>query len=138
MQLDPLPEQVRVTIFMEGLRTGIARTEVFRVHPSTFEEAVDIALNAEFNFKAARYGTHGHAQRSFDGAEPMDLSHAEEEERALLAVEQQRKIRRCYMCGSTKHLRPQCPLRKPLQSRPSRNPPSNPKVGTERENGNSQ
>ena len=53
--------------------------EVFRVHPSTFEEAVGIALNAEFNFKAARYGIHGHAQRSFDGAEPMDLSHVKEE-----------------------------------------------------------
>ena len=43
MQLDPLPEEVRVTIFMEGLRTGVARTEGFRAHPSTFEEAVDIA-----------------------------------------------------------------------------------------------
>ena len=40
MQSDPLPEAVHVTIFMEGLRTGIARIEVFRVHPSTFEEAV--------------------------------------------------------------------------------------------------
>uniref|UniRef100_A0AAV1TIT6 Uncharacterized protein n=1 Tax=Peronospora matthiolae TaxID=2874970 RepID=A0AAV1TIT6_9STRA len=137
MQLDPLPEQVRVTIFMEGFRTGIARTEVFRVHPSTFKEAVDTALNAEFNFNAARYGTHGHAQRTFDGANPMDLSHAEEEARDLLAVEQQRNVRKYYMCGSTRHLRPQCPLRKPRQSRPSRNPPPNPKVGTERENGNS-
>ena len=45
MQL-PLPEEVRVTIFMEGLRTRVARTEVFRVHPSTFEETVDIELNA--------------------------------------------------------------------------------------------
>ena len=45
---------VRVTVFMECLRTGVAQTEVFRVHPSTFEAAVDIALNAEFNFKAAR------------------------------------------------------------------------------------
>ena len=138
MQLDPLPEEVRVTIFMEGLRTGVARTEVFRVHPSTFEEAVDIALNAEFNFKAARYGTHGHAHRSFDGAEYMDLSHAEEEDRDLLAVEQQRNIRKCYECGSTKHMRPQCPLRKPRKSRPSRNSSPNPKKGTERENVNSQ
>ena len=56
MPLKPLPEEVRVTIFMEGLRTGVARTEVFCVQPSTFEEAVEIALNAEFNFKAARYG----------------------------------------------------------------------------------
>uniref|UniRef100_A0AAV1UJA2 Retrotransposon gag domain-containing protein n=1 Tax=Peronospora matthiolae TaxID=2874970 RepID=A0AAV1UJA2_9STRA len=53
MQSDPLPEAVHVTICMEGLRTGIARTEVFRVHPSTFEMAVRIALNAEHNFKSA-------------------------------------------------------------------------------------
>ena len=70
MQQDPLPEEVRVTIFMEGLRSGVARMKVFRVHPQTFEEAVDIALNAEFNFKAARYGTHGYNQSSFDRAEP--------------------------------------------------------------------
>uniref|UniRef100_A0AAV1U0R1 Uncharacterized protein n=1 Tax=Peronospora matthiolae TaxID=2874970 RepID=A0AAV1U0R1_9STRA len=127
MQVDPLPEQVRVTISMEGLRTGIARTEVFRVHPSTFERDVDIALNADFNFKAARFGYNGHARRSIDGAEPMDLSHATEEERDFLAVEQQRKIRRCYMCGSTKQLRPQGSLRKPRQSRPSRDPHPDPK-----------
>ena len=54
MQLDPLPEVVCVTTFMEGLRTGVTRTEVFRVHPSTFDKAVNVALDAEFNFKAAR------------------------------------------------------------------------------------
>ena len=59
MQSDPLPETVCVTVFMEGLRTGVARTEVFRVHPSTFEEAVSIAQNAEHNFKSARLGWNG-------------------------------------------------------------------------------
>ena len=34
LQLDPLPEMVLVTIFMEGLRTGVDRTEVFQIHPS--------------------------------------------------------------------------------------------------------
>ena len=60
MQLDPLPEMVLITIFMEGLRTGVARTEVFRVHPTSFDAAVDIALNAEFNLKADRFGTYGY------------------------------------------------------------------------------
>ena len=78
--MNALPEEVRVTIFKKGLRTGVARAEVFPVHTSTFKEAVYIALNAEFNFKAARYGTHGHAQISFDRDEPMDLSHADDEE----------------------------------------------------------
>ena len=35
MQLDPLPEMVLVTIFMEGLLTGVARTEVFWVRPTS-------------------------------------------------------------------------------------------------------
>ena len=39
--------------FMEGIRTGVPN-ENFHVHPSTFKESVDIALNAEFNFKDAR------------------------------------------------------------------------------------
>ena len=60
IQLIPLPEIFQVTIFMEGLCTGVARTEVFRVHPTSFEAAVDIALNAEFNWKAARFGIHGY------------------------------------------------------------------------------
>ena len=37
LQLDLVSEEVRVNIFMEGHRTGVARTEVFRVHPITFE-----------------------------------------------------------------------------------------------------
>ncbi|ETI29890.1 hypothetical protein F443_22989 [Phytophthora nicotianae P1569] len=56
MASSPLPEVVAVTVFMEGLRTGAARTEVFRVHPASFEEAVNVALNAEYNFKSARLG----------------------------------------------------------------------------------
>ena len=90
MQLGPLPEDVRVDLFMEGLRNEVARTKVFHVHPSTFEEAVDIALNAEFNSKADRYGTHWHAQNLLDRAESMDLSHAGDEEAELQTVKQQR------------------------------------------------
>ena len=73
-----------MTIFMEGLRTGVAGTEVFRVHPSTFEEAVKIALNAEHNLKSARLGWNGYNPSSaranststsaVSRLEPMDLS----------------------------------------------------------------
>uniref|UniRef100_H3GPY2 Integrase catalytic domain-containing protein n=1 Tax=Phytophthora ramorum TaxID=164328 RepID=H3GPY2_PHYRM len=103
MAADPLPEAVTVTIFMEGLRTGVARTEVFRVHPTSFEEAVSVALNAEFNFKSARaeWGTSqtnsSGAAGSSGGPEPMDLSHAEDEEAELLAAEQRIGIRRCFV-----------------------------------------
>ena len=43
MHLEPLPEAIQVTIFMDDLRTGVARTEIFRVHPLTFEKTVAIA-----------------------------------------------------------------------------------------------
>ena len=36
----------------------------FRVHPTSFKAAVDVALNDEFNFKAARIGTHGYRPHS--------------------------------------------------------------------------
>uniref|UniRef100_A0AAV1TVD9 Uncharacterized protein n=1 Tax=Peronospora matthiolae TaxID=2874970 RepID=A0AAV1TVD9_9STRA len=87
VQLDPLLEKVRVTIFKEEVRTGVVRTEVFRVHPSTFEEAVDMALNTKFNVGAACFRIHGRVQRSFDGVEHMEFSPAEEEEVELQDVE---------------------------------------------------
>ena len=54
MQSDPLPEIFSVTVFMEGLCTGAARTDAFRFYPSTFEVAVRIVQSAEHNFKSAR------------------------------------------------------------------------------------
>ena len=78
---------------MEGLRTGVARTEVLRVHPTSFNAAVDIALTAEFNFKAARFVTHRYNPKSassfisFNRPEPMDLSLETDEEAKLRAVE---------------------------------------------------
>ena len=51
---------------------------------------MDIALNAEFNFKAARFGTHGYNPNSansfssFNRLEPMNLSLTETDEEAEL------------------------------------------------------
>ena len=100
MQYDPLPETVYVTAFMEGLRTGVSRTEVFRVHPSTFEEAVSIAKNADYNFKSARLGWNGYNPSyaratsanisAYCKPEPMDLSNAEDGGEAELHVAEQR------------------------------------------------
>ncbi|KAG3027367.1 hypothetical protein PC120_g5494 [Phytophthora cactorum] len=88
-----------------GLRTSADRTEVFRVHPSSFEEAVSVALNAEHNFRSARPGWYAGSAGSSSGPGPMDLSYAEDEEAELLPAEQRTSIRRCFTCGSTRHLR---------------------------------
>ncbi|KAG3233591.1 hypothetical protein PI124_g21336 [Phytophthora idaei] len=84
---NPLPEAITLTVFMEGIRTSAARTEVFRVHPSSFEEAVSVALNAEHNFRSARPGWYAGGAGSSNGPEPMDLSYAEDEEAEILAAE---------------------------------------------------
>ncbi|ETO60135.1 hypothetical protein F444_21631 [Phytophthora nicotianae P1976] len=88
MAADLLPNLVSVTVFMEGLRVSAAQTEVFRVHPTSFEEAVDVALNAEHNFRSARPGWSAGSTSSSSGPELMDLSYAEDEEVELLAAEQ--------------------------------------------------
>ncbi|KAG3077171.1 hypothetical protein PI124_g16267 [Phytophthora idaei] len=79
----PLPEAVVLTVFMVGLRTSSARTEVFHVSPSSFEEAVSVALNAEHNFRSARPGWYAGSASSSTGPEPMDLSYAEGEEQSF-------------------------------------------------------
>ncbi|GMF57285.1 unnamed protein product [Phytophthora fragariaefolia] len=88
MAVDPLPKAVTVTVFMEGLRTGVTRTEVFRAHPTSIEEAVNVALNTEFNFMSSRLGWNASYANPSSGPEPMDLSYAEDEEAELLAAEQ--------------------------------------------------
>ncbi|KAE9263411.1 hypothetical protein PR003_g33168, partial [Phytophthora rubi] len=40
----PLSEDVKATVFMDGVRTGPVRTELFRRQPNTFNEAVHIAM----------------------------------------------------------------------------------------------
>ena len=145
LQLDPLPEMDLITIFMESLHTGVAQTEVFQVHPTFFEAAVYIALKAEFNFKAARFGTHGYnpnlasSFNSFNRPEPMNLNLAETDEEAeLRAVEQHRNIRRCFTCGRTKHLRPNSPSSRARMATSDRTPAANQKSVTVRENVDSQ
>ncbi|KAG2818866.1 hypothetical protein PC111_g12138 [Phytophthora cactorum] len=49
----------------------------------------------------------------------MDLSYAEGEEAELLTEEQRASIRRCFTCGSTRHLRASCPVRNQRKAPPS-------------------
>ncbi|KAG3162506.1 hypothetical protein PC128_g20591 [Phytophthora cactorum] len=116
---DPLPEAITLTVFMKGLRTSAARMEVFRVHPTSFEEAVSVAWNAEHNFRSARPGWHAGSTGSSNSPEPMDLSYAEDEEAELLAAEQRTSIRRCFTYGSTRQLRASCPVRNQRKAPPS-------------------
>ena len=81
---DPPSQSTIVTHFMRGLRTGHVRDEVYRHCPSSFDEAVRLALDAEFNFRQQKFdsGKNG-GTRSFkayksqstksDGPTPMEI-----------------------------------------------------------------
>ena len=63
---------------MEGLRIGVARMEVFRIHPSTFKKSVEIELSDGFCFKAAHYTPRCDKSSSGGKAKPMNISHVGE------------------------------------------------------------
>ena len=80
---DPPSESIKVTHFMRGLRQGRVRDEVYRHCPDTFDQAVRIALDAEFNHRQQKFdASRGHSYQHFkayqtprnDGPTPMDIS----------------------------------------------------------------
>ncbi|POM78272.1 LOW QUALITY PROTEIN: Pol protein [Phytophthora palmivora] len=48
---NPLPEHIKVTVFMDGLKVGPSRTQLFRVHANTMEEAIQIALQEAYSHR---------------------------------------------------------------------------------------
>ncbi|KAG3143041.1 hypothetical protein PC128_g24669 [Phytophthora cactorum] len=46
---NPLHEHIKVTVFMDGLRVGPIRTQLFRVQASTFEEAIQVDLQEGYS-----------------------------------------------------------------------------------------
>ncbi|KAJ8523769.1 hypothetical protein ON010_g17349 [Phytophthora cinnamomi] len=101
----PLPEHIKVTVFMDGLRVGPARTQLFRVQGSTEEEAIAIALQEEYSHKQARQSNSipggapngGSGNGTSSGPVPMDLGMAEQHD--IL----------CFGCGKLGHMKRACP-----------------------------
>ncbi|KAE8970906.1 hypothetical protein PR001_g27062, partial [Phytophthora rubi] len=71
----PLSEVVKVTVFMDGVRTGPVRTELFRRQPKTVYEAVHIAMLEDHCVRSAQ-GHTPHVEAS-EGPTPMEISLAE-------------------------------------------------------------
>ncbi|KAE9332558.1 hypothetical protein PF008_g14895 [Phytophthora fragariae] len=71
----PLSEDVKVTVFVDGVRTGPVRTELFRRQPKTFSEAIHIAMLEDHCVRSAQ-GHTLHVEAS-EGPTPMEISLAE-------------------------------------------------------------
>ncbi|KAE9263608.1 hypothetical protein PR003_g33099, partial [Phytophthora rubi] len=86
----PLSENVKVTVFMDGVRTGPVRTELFRRQPKTFNEAVHIAMLEDRCVRSAQ-GHTPHVEAS-EGPTPMEISLAE----SARSQKTQRASGRCF------------------------------------------
>jgi len=76
---DPPSESTAVTHFMRGLKSGPVRDEVYRHSPDTFDEAIRLALDAEFNHRQQKFDagisnknkSNGPSRK--DGPTPMEI-----------------------------------------------------------------
>ncbi|KAE9028544.1 hypothetical protein PR001_g11710 [Phytophthora rubi] len=131
----PLSEDVKVTVFMDGVRTGPVRTEFFRRQPKTFNEAVHIAMLEDHCVRSAQ-GHTPHVEAS-EGPTPMDISLAE----SARSQKTQRASGRCFGCNQPGHFRRNCPTnpwKAPRDKKYAARPALNSLEATESENGDSQ
>ncbi|KAE8885680.1 hypothetical protein PF005_g4949 [Phytophthora fragariae] len=131
----PLPAAATVMVFMDGHRTGMPCTKVFRNRPTSFEKAVAVASNADHNLKSTRV-RRPQALRAVRN--PWTSAMLKMKKPSLVAAEARRGIHRCFTYGSSDRLWPACPLRKQRQTQSSGNTASNGQSGSSRGNGNSQ
>ncbi|GMF23066.1 unnamed protein product [Phytophthora fragariaefolia] len=130
----PLSEDVKVTVFMDGVRTGPVRTELFRRQPKTFNEAVHIAM-LEDHFGRSAQGHTPHVEAN-EGPTPMEISLAE----STRPQRTQRAGGRCLGCNQSGHFRRNSPINPWKTTRDkthSVRPALNSLEATESENGDS-
>ncbi|KAE9340679.1 hypothetical protein PF008_g10986 [Phytophthora fragariae] len=131
----PLFEDVKVTVVMDGVRTGPVRTELFRRQPKTFNEAAHTAMLEDHCVRSAQRHT-PHVEAS-EGPHPMEISLAE----SARSQKTQRASGRCFGCNQPGHFRrnyPTNPWKAPRDKMFAARPALNSLEATESENGDSQ
>jgi hypothetical protein len=106
---NPVDEDTLVSIFLQGMRDGPARTQLFRVYPSKLEDAISIALQEEFSKRQAQRNQNfngNHAKETIRPARDpfaMDISNAQVERKTF----DKTKIK-CFKCNLLGHMARDC------------------------------
>ena len=102
---DPIDETTKVSVFLNGLKDGPVRDQLFRVVPRTLEQCITIALQEDFSLRQSRgYGNkipYQNFVKSGNGPTPMDLS----------VARMQQKDKRdivCFRCQKKGHYSNEC------------------------------
>jgi hypothetical protein len=97
----PLSKDVKVTVFMDRVRTGPVHTELFHRQSNIFNDAVHLALLEDHCVRSAQ----GHAgpSEASEGPTPTDISAAESVRGGP------RASGRCFGCNKLGHFRRNCP-----------------------------
>ncbi|GMF27127.1 unnamed protein product [Phytophthora fragariaefolia] len=130
----PLSEDVKVSVFVDGVRTGPVRSELFRRQPKTFNEAVHIAMLEDHCERSAQ--GHTPTVEASEGPTPLEISLAE----SARPQRTQRAGGRCLV-DQPGHFRRNCPTNPWTTTRDKKQsvrPALNSLEATESENGDSQ
>lgn len=101
---NPVDEDTLVSIFLQGLKDGPVRTQLFRVYPDTLEEAISVALQEEFSrTQAMRHNMMATPRPPPRDPMAMDLSTAEAQRKS---VDKSRV--ECFRCRKLGHYSRDC------------------------------
>ncbi|GMF29516.1 unnamed protein product [Phytophthora fragariaefolia] len=110
---NPLPEHIKMTVFMDDLRVGPVHTQLFRVHANTMEEAIQMALQEEYSHRQAHTPATAWQGNPAPGSAQVDSPGNGATSGPVpmeLGLAQQRDIR-CFGCGRLGHMKRVCPAR---------------------------
>ena len=115
---EPVDNCTQVVTFQKGLTDGPIKTHLFRMYPSTLEQAISLAIQEDFNSQQAfmhsagyKPKAHNGVHQSSDGTEPMDLSYVNDGNKRRPQTKTQTK---CHRCQKTGHFAYECAAAKPV------------------------